>query len=186
MSTSADQPDKSPANTAVKEGRVPWHVQPPEPIRPEDTADIRFIKRCAFWKYWIDCLLVRKAMRWVLYGFFVAVLAGFLGSPAVTLASLCIFTMLGLAFALSSILEIMPFTRFSLRGLFLAVFTVQIPCAMMFSSNSPQIFSLGTLLAMVWFYIVGSRLHFGIIAAREEKPRKAQRLKEEAEIKPGA
>jgi hypothetical protein len=183
MSDSAEQPDPTPDEAAIREGRVPWVVQRPDEIRQEDTEDIRFIKRCAFWKYWIDCLLVRKTTRLVIFGFFVAILGGIFDSAFLTLFAFGIFLVLGLGFVLSSILEILPFTRFSLGGLFLAVFCLQIPFVMIFSSNSPELCALGSLLFLIWLYIVFSRIHIGIISAREDKERKARRLKEEAESK---
>ena len=185
MSDSAEQPDPTPDKAAIREGRVPWVVQRPDEIRQEDTEDIRFIKRCAFWKYWIDCLLAGKTTKLMISGFFIAILGGMLHSAFLTFFAVGIFLVVGIGFVLSSILEILPFTRFSLRGLFLAVFCLQIPFVMIFSSNSLELAALGSVLLMLWLYIVFTRIHYGVIASRNDKEQKARRLKEKAESTTG-
>jgi len=56
-------------------------------------------------------------------------------------------------------------SRFSLRGLLLAIVTLQIPLAILFTSTSGAGIGLGAALLAIWFFAVAARLE--VAMARE-------------------
>lgn len=82
-----------------------------------------------------------------------------------------------------SLIDTLPYIRFSLRSLIITVLCSQIPILVLVNAESDVVLFIGAFLLMAWIGVVGTIIRFGIVAEKIKEQRAITKIQLEQFVK---